>query len=152
MNELLTWKKDWIYYQSFVQQKRKCRLWWLFKVSCLFHWQSTCRLWNTGVGGGILFEIGSWPYSTKKSRWSSAYSANLQAGGNLSKLHLIKDRSSHPEVLCKLGIFRNFTKFLAKQLCRMCFPVNYFKLFLWSYYLQGVYALLHLLSNFVSKG
>ena len=62
------------------------------------------QLVGLGTQGLVVesfFQIGSWPHSTRKSRWSSAFSANLQAGGNLAKLHLIKDRSSHPEVFCK---------------------------------------------------
>ena len=35
--------------------KKKSWWWWLLKVSFLFHWKSSCRLWNTDVGGGILF-------------------------------------------------------------------------------------------------
>ena len=37
------------------QQNRKSWLWYLFKVSCLFHWKSSCRFWNTGVGVESFF-------------------------------------------------------------------------------------------------
>ena len=44
-------------------------------------------------------------------------------------------RSSHPEVLCRKGVLRNFAKFIEKHLCQSlffnkaaglrCFPVNF---------------------------
>ena len=59
----------------------------------------------------------------------------------LVELWNIYSRSSRPEVFCKKGVVRNFTKFIGKHLCQSltpatllkkrlwhrCFPVNFIK-------------------------
>ena len=39
----------------------------------------------------------------------------------INPLHLCRSRRSRPEVFCKKGVLRNFTKFTGKHLCQSLF-------------------------------
>ena len=61
-------------------------------------------------------------------------------------------RSSRPEVFCKKGVLRNFTKFTEKHLCQSlffnkdagcrCFPVNFAKFLRTSFFIEQIWRLL----------
>ena len=40
---------------------------------------------------------------------------------SILQIRIIILRSSHPEVFCKKGVLRNFTKFTGKHLCQSLF-------------------------------
>ena len=83
---------------------------------------------------------------------------------SIKSLFLKKPSSSYPEVLCKKGVLRNFTKITGKQLCQSlffvkvtglrpinlskkrlwhrCFPVNFVKLLRSPFHIEHLWWLL----------
>ena len=57
-------------------------------------------------------------------------------------------RSSHPEVFCKKGVFRNFTKFTGKHLWtwQRCLPVNFVEFLRTPFFIEHISWLLYYLN------